>query len=61
MFKAIWERINGEPVATAAVITGAINVGMAFGLQWTAEQVTIVNAFVMLVLGWLVRRKVSPS
>ena len=61
MLKAIWDRINGEPVATAALITGAMNVGMAFGLQWSAEQLTVVNGFVMLVLGWLVRRKVTPS
>jgi hypothetical protein len=48
-----------EPAAIAGVIAIAINLALTFGLRWTAEQVSLVNALVIAVLS-LVRQSVTP-
>ena len=50
-----------EPAAIAAVIAIAINLGITFGLNLTVEQVAIINALVVGVLGLIVRQVVTPT
>jgi hypothetical protein len=49
-----------EPAAIAGVIAIAINLALTFGLRWTAEQVSLVNALVIAVLSLVVRQSVTP-
>ncbi len=58
---AIWDRITNEPVLTLAVIQAALLMFVAFGLNWTSDQVALVGAFAAAVLGWLARRQVTPA
>jgi uncharacterized membrane protein len=50
-----------EPAAIAAVIAIAINLGITFGLNLTVEQVAIINALVVGILGLIVRQVVTPT
>ena len=52
--------INAEPVAIAAAVRAILVCAIAFGLHFTAEQVAAVVVAIELVLGLLVRSKVSP-
>ena len=52
--------INAEPVAIAAAVRAILVCAIAFGLNFTAEQVAAVVVAIELVLGLLVRSKVSP-
>ncbi len=49
-----------EPAAVAAVIAIAINLGISFGLRLTIEQVALINALVVGVLGLVVRQQSTP-
>lgn len=49
-----------EPAAIAAVIAIAINLFVSFGLKLTVEQIALVNALVVGVLGLAVRQVVTP-
>lgn len=49
-----------EPVAISTAIRSVILVGVAFGLQWSAEQVAAVMLAVEATLVLLVRREVTP-
>lgn len=40
-----------EPAALITLVGAAINVGLAFGLPWTPEQVSLVNAAVSALIG----------
>lgn len=57
--------VGREPVATAtgiaAVVTAALGVGAAFGLDLTAEQIAAIGAFIAAMAGWLARRAVTPT
>jgi uncharacterized membrane protein len=50
-----------EPAAIAAVVAIAINLGITFGLKLSVEQVAIINALVVGVLGLIVRQTVTPT
>jgi hypothetical protein len=50
-----------EPAAIAAVISIAINLFISFGLKLTIEQVALINALVVGVLGLVVRQVVTPT
>ena len=50
-----------EPAAIAAVIAIAINLAISFGLRLTVDQVALINALVVGVLGLIVRRSVTPE
>lgn len=50
-----------EPAAIAAVIAIAINLAISFGLRLTIEQVSLINALVVGVLGLIVRQQVTPT
>ena len=56
--------IGREPVATAtgiaAVITAALGVAAAFGLDITAEQIAAIGALAAALAGWAGRRAVTP-
>jgi hypothetical protein len=56
--------VGREPVATAtglaAVVTAALGVGAAFGLDVTAEQIGAVGALAAALAGWLGRSAVTP-
>ena len=49
-----------EPAAIAAVIAIAINLAISFGLKLTIEQVALINALVVGILGLIVRRVSTP-
>lgn len=49
-----------EPAAIAAAIAIAINLAISFGLKLTIEQVALINALVVAVLGLLVRHVSTP-
>lgn len=50
-----------EPAAIAAVIAIAINIAISFGLHLTIEQVSLINAFVVGILGLIVRQASTPT
>jgi hypothetical protein len=50
-----------EPVAIAAAIRGLILAAVAFGLNWTAEQVAALMFAVEAVLALVVRQSVTPN
>lgn len=56
-----WSRIQGEPVIVMWVFSSGLSVAMAFGLQWSAEQVVVVNGFATALLSFIVRRRVEPG
>lgn len=53
--------LGREPAAIAAVIAIAINLLISFGLKLTIEQVALINALVVGVLGLLVRQVSTPT
>lgn len=56
----LFQMLNAEPVAIAAAVRALLVCAIAFGLNFTAEQVAAVVVAIELVLGLLVRSKVSP-
>lgn len=53
--------LGREPVAIAAVVGIAINLGLTFGLRLTVEQVALINALVVGVLAIIARQNVTPT
>lgn len=53
-------RFSDEPAAWIAVISAGISVAIGFGLPWTGEQVSLVNALITLMAGLFVRSQVTP-
>lgn len=53
--------ITRQPVAIAAVIAIAINLVVSFGLDLTVEQIALINALVVAVLGLFVHGAVTPT
>jgi len=54
-------KLNTEPVAIAAAVRAVLVAAVAFGLDWSGEQVAALVAAVELVLGLLVRSQVTPT
>lgn len=54
-------RVRLEPVAVAAAVRAVIACAIAFGLDWTEEQLALVIVAVETVLALLVRSQVSPT
>lgn len=52
--------LGREPAAIAAVIAIAINLLVSFGLKLTIEQIALINALAVAVLGLIVRQVVTP-
>jgi hypothetical protein len=48
-----------EPVAIAAFVAIAINLGVSFGLKLSVDQIALVNALVVAGLALLVRSNVT--
>lgn len=54
------ERISNEPALTLAVVQAGVALAVGFGLDITAEQVSLIVAFSAAVLGWVTRSQVTP-
>lgn len=52
---------NREPVLILAALAAVIDVAIAFGLDWTAEQTGLVNAAIAAVIGLIARQQVTPT
>lgn len=52
---------NTEPVAIAAAVRAVLVAAVAFGLDFTGEQVAALVVAIELVLGLLVRSQVTPT
>lgn len=52
--------LNREPALVLAFVAAVVNLAIGFGLDWTAEQVTLVNVAVAALVGLLVRQQVTP-
>lgn len=53
--------LGREPALIAAFIGIVIDLAISFGLNLTAQQVTLLNALVIAGLGLLVRQAVTPT
>lgn len=53
--------LAAEPVAIAALIRAVILCAVAFGLQWTADQIAAVMLVVELTVALITRSKVTPT
>lgn len=53
--------MNREPVAIAAAVRAVILAGVAFGLEWTGEQVAALMLAVEALLALVVRQQVTPT
>jgi hypothetical protein len=53
--------LDFEPVAVMAALRMIILAAMAFGLNWTVEQVTSIMLAVEAVLGLVTRRQVTSN
>lgn len=51
---------NREPALILGLVSALIALAIGFGLDWTAEQVGLVNAGVAAIVAVLVRSKVTP-
>ena len=56
----IVKRIRQEPVLAYSLIQTAVGLGVAFGAPLTATQTGSLVAFLAAVLGFAVRRQVTP-
>ena len=54
-------KFNTEPVAIAAAVRAVLVAAVAFGLDWTGEQIASLVLAVELVLGLIVRSQVTPT
>ena len=52
--------LRGEPVAVAAVVSAAITLAVAFGMDVSGEQVAAISAVLTAVSGLFARSAVSP-
>ena len=52
--------LGREPALIAGAFAIALNLALSFGLQLSAEQVSLVNALVVAVLSIIVRSRVTP-
>lgn len=50
-----------EPALIAGLIAIGINLAISFGLKLTAEQVSLINAFVVALLAVIVRQVSTPT
>lgn len=51
---------NREPALILGLVSALVALAIGFGLDWTTEQVGLVNAAVAAVVALLVRQKVTP-
>jgi hypothetical protein len=52
--------IERQPIRFAMALAIAVNLAVSFGLALSADQVVLLNSFVMAVLAWLLPDKVTP-
>ena len=58
---SILDAIRNQPVRFAALVAIAINIGVSFGLSLTSDQVALLNAFVVTLLGLIVPSFTTPT
>ena len=56
----IIDRVRREPALVSGIVSAGIALAVAFGLDWTAEQVGAVMAVVAAILAVLTRAQVTP-
>lgn len=61
MLQALKDLIAGEPVLTLALVQASLALAVGFGLNFTAEQVSLTMAFSAALLGFIARSKVTPA
>jgi hypothetical protein len=61
ILKAIWGKIEAQPVGAQGIIVAGVALGTSFGLGWTGEQVGAVTGFSAAVIGFLVGRRVPRT
>lgn len=52
--------IKNEPVMAGGLITVAVALGAAFGLDLTAEQLAVTVSTIIAIVSWVQRKFVSP-
>jgi hypothetical protein len=52
--------IKNEPVLAGGVISVAVALGAAFGLDLTAEQLAVTVSTIIAIVSWVQRKFVSP-
>lgn len=55
---SVWER---EPVACSSAVAAALAVAIGFGVPITAQQASLITAFVVAVMGVIARSQVTPT
>ena len=55
------ERFRTEPALVTGVVSAAIALGTAFGLNLSADQVGAIMAFVVAAMAIVVRQQVTPT
>lgn len=54
-------RIRTEPALVVAFVAAAVALAVGFGLPVSAEQVSLIMAFVIAGLGFVTRSQVTPA
>lgn len=53
--------LKTEPALVLGAVQAVVALAVGFGLSWTGEQVSLVNAAVAAVLAVIVRSRVTPT
>ena len=58
---SIWNLWGRNPAMVLALVGAVISLGVAFGLELTAEQTGAILALVQIILGLITRSQVTPT
>lgn len=53
--------MNTEPTLIVAAVGAVLNLAVGFGLHWTPEQITLINAAIIAVMALVIRQHVTPA
>ena len=59
-FGYVWSLVAAEPVAAQVLMQALMTTGCAFGLHLSVEQIAAINVLTAAVLGFFLRRSVTP-
>lgn len=54
------EILGREPVLWLALVGAAVSLAVGFGVHWSGEQVALIMAATVAILGVIARSKVTP-